>query len=120
MSTPETGLEARPWLRRRVAALASIPPVEETTTDEGLLRVVRRFRGLTLDRALDYLVNLGGRLADEATVEGDGWRAHLTARKVPVGPSYRLTEVTVEWSGEPDRVEPVVLQFRCKTFRAPG
>jgi len=112
-------LEARPWLKRRVTALAAIPPVEETRTDAGV-RIVRRFRGLTLDRARDYLVLLGGRLVDDGVVEGDGWRAQLSARRVPIGPSYRLTEVTVEWTGEPDLVEPVVLQFRCKTFRAPG
>ncbi|MGM0604923.1 MAG: hypothetical protein ACQETB_04535, partial [Halobacteriota archaeon] len=61
-----------------------------------------------------------GTRGDDAAIEGDGWRADLSARKVPVGPSYRLTEVTIRWIGTPDVVESVVLQFRLKAFRAPG
>lgn len=108
-----------PWLERRRAALEAIPPVERSV-DDGVLRVTRRFRGLTLEQARRYLEHLGGRRVDDQHIEGDGWQAELSARKAPVGPSYRLTEVTVTWTGDPSAVEPVIRQFRLKAFRAPG
>lgn len=107
------------WLERRRNALAAIPPVERSIED-GVLRVTRRFRGLTLEQAVRYLEHLGGRQVGDTRVEGPGWGADLTTRKVPVGPSYRLTEVTVTWTGRPEVIEPIILQFRLKTFRAPG
>ena len=110
---------SRPWLERRKAALDAIPPIERSVED-GTLRVTRGFRGLTLERAVGYLEHLGGQRVGETEVEGDGWRAHLETRTVPVGPSYRLTEVTVTWTGDAAVLEPLILQFRLKTFRAPG
>jgi hypothetical protein len=107
------------WTRKRKAALDAIPPVEHSVED-GVVRHTRRFRGLTLEQAVGYLEHLGGRRTGEDEVAGDGWTASLSTRKVPVGPSYRLTEVTVTWTGREDAVEPVVLGFRLKAFRAPG
>ena len=104
---------------RRKAALDSIPPVEQSVED-GVLHVTRRFRGLTLEQAVGYLENLGGERRSDTEVEGEGWRAQLSAEKVPVGPSYRLTEVTMTWTGKREAVEPIILQFRLKAFRAPG
>ncbi|MFB6124663.1 MAG: hypothetical protein ABEJ59_01725 [Halanaeroarchaeum sp.] len=100
-------------------ALASIPPVEEERSGDHL-RVVRAFRGMYLDQAVQYLESLGGERVDEHTVEGDGWRATLSQSVAAVGRSYRLTQVTVEWEGEAAKLEPVVLRFRVKAFRAPG
>lgn len=109
----------RTWMQRRQTALDAIPPVERSVED-GVLRVTRRFRGLTVEQALGYLEHLGGERTGPAAIEGDGWRARLSTRNVPVGPSYRLTEVTVTWTGREEVVDPLVLQFRLKTFRAPG
>jgi len=101
------------------SALAAIPPVEQYREGD-TLHVTRAFRGLTRDQAIGYLESLGGTRVDGHTVEGDGWRATLSDRRVPVGPSYRLTQVTIEWVGDVDAVETVVLYFRVKAFRAPG
>lgn len=115
----ETSNDLSPALRKRKAALDSIPPVERYLED-GELRITRRFRGLTLEQAMEYLERLGGHRRNETEIDGDGWHATLSRRIVPVGPSYRLTEVTVTWTGDPDVVEAVVLRFRLKAFRAPG
>jgi hypothetical protein len=104
------------WIR---AALDAIPPADRSVED-GVLCVTRRFRGLTLERAVGYLEHLGSVRRGDSEVVGEGWRAHLSSRRVPVGPSYRLTEVTVTWTGREDVVEALVLQFRLKAFRAPG
>jgi len=101
------------------AGLDALPPVERTV-DDGTLRETRQFRGLTLDQAAGYLESLGGERVDEHRVDGDGWTAELSARRVPVGPSYRLTEVTITWTGDRDVLEPIIVRFRLKAFRAPG
>lgn len=99
--------------------LAAIPPVERALEGD-TLRETRAFRGLTHERALGYLENLGGTVRDPELVEGDGWNARLSSRRVPVGPTYRLTEVTITWEGDPGAVESVITRFRIKAFRAPG
>jgi hypothetical protein len=104
--------------RRRRAGLAGIPPLEESRTDDRL-RITRGFRGLTVSQAVGYLEALGGRRVDDRAVSGPGWRATLATETVPVG-SYRLTEVRITWTGDPDALEAVVLRFRLKAFRAPG
>jgi len=108
-----------PKTQKRDIALEAIPPVERTV-ENGRLRITRRFRGLTVEQAMGYLENLGGTRQSAQTIAGDGWEAHLSQQKVPVGPSYRLTEVTVTWLGDPDVVDSIVFRFRRKAFRAPG
>lgn len=110
---------ARTWRHRRETALDAIPPVERSV-DDGVVRLTRRFRGLTVQQALGYLEHLGGERTGPASIEGGGWRARLSTRKVSIGPSYRLTELTVTWTGREEVVDPLVLQFRLKAFRAPG
>lgn len=105
--------------RKRQFALSAIPPIERTETD-GELRVTHGFRGVTPTQAIRYLEALGGERVDDRTADGVGWEATLSTRVVPVGPSYRLTEVRITWTGDPDAVEPVVLRFRSRAFRAPG
>jgi len=107
------------YVEKYRGALDAIPPLE-SSRDDGRLNVKRAFRGLTIEQAIRYLEHLGGDRVDERTVEGSGWRAELSSRIVPVGPSYRLTEVTVEWTGDPAALDPVMLRFRVKCFRAPG
>lgn len=84
----------------------------------------RNFRGISKRLAADYLENLGGERADEAgdRIDGDGWTAELTERKVtPVpGTSLTLNEVRVEFSGEKDRLAPVIERFAQKAMRAGG
>lgn len=110
----------RDRFERAVAAgLAGIPPAERSIRN-GTLHETRRFRGLTIEQAVRYLVSLGGTRTDAYVVVGDRWRATLSAAVVPVGPSYRLTEVTVSWIGDPAVLEPLILRFRLKAFRAPG
>lgn len=104
---------------RRDAAVEAIPPVERVV-EGGQLRITRRFHGLTVEQAVRYLEHLGGDRRDERTVEGDGWEAHLSTSETPVGPSYRLTEVTITWTGDEAVVDPLVRGFQRKAFRAPG
>lgn len=87
---------------------------------DGRLEETRRFRGMTAEQAMGYLENLGGERTGDREIAGDGWMARLSTAKVPVGPSYRLTEVTISWTGEEDVLEPIIFQFRLKAFRAPG
>lgn len=101
------------------AGLAGIPPAEHTVRDR-TLHETRRFRGLTVDQAMRYLESLGGTRTSATDVVGDGWRATVTADVVAVGPSYRLTEVTVSWTGDRAALERIILRFRLKAFRAPG
>lgn len=104
---------------RILGVLEHFPP-KEYSLEDGELRVTRSFRGQTLEAARAYLTNLGGRRVDETTVEGDGWRASLSAERVSVGPTYRLTEVTITWEGAETAVEAVIAEFWLKAFRAPG
>lgn len=104
---------------RKDRVLEAIPPIERTV-DDGYLRTTRRFRGLTLEQAIGYLEHLGGTRETARTVTGEGWEANLSQRTVPVGPSYRLTEITITWDGEVDVVDRLVARFRRKAFRAPG
>ena len=108
-----------PTYRERVSKLGVVPPKERTTVPEGV-RITRSFRGLTEEMAIGYLENLGGERVGDREFEGDGWHASLSVDRVPVGPSYRLTEVTITWTGEEDVLEPVITGFRVKAFRAPG
>lgn len=108
---------ARGATRRK--ALAALPPVERVVED-GILHETRRFRGLTREQAIRYLCNLGGTRRDAHTVTGDEWEAHISTRTVPVGPSYRLTEVEISWTGQLEILEDVIPRFRLKAFRAPG
>ena len=87
---------------------------------DGRLEETRRFRGMTAEQAMGYLENIGGERTGDREITGDGWVAQLSTAKVPVGPSYRLTEVTISWTGEKDVLEPIIFQFRLKAFRAPG
>jgi hypothetical protein len=80
----------------------------------------RSYRGISHRAAVGYLENLGGQRVDDATVEGDGWRATLEAEKVSVGATLKLTEVTVRFEGEPDTLERVIERFSQKAVRAGG
>jgi hypothetical protein len=81
----------------------------------------RSYRGISVRAALGYLENVGGEQVGETRIEGDGWSASLSAEKVEVGPSIRLTEVTVAFEGESEEIlEPVIEKFSQKAIRAGG
>lgn len=83
-------------------------------------RVERSFRGISERLALRYLTNLGGEAVADDAVEGDGWAAELSSETVAIGPSLTLTEVTVVFEGEEERLEPLIEQFATKAMRAGG
>jgi hypothetical protein len=112
-------LEELTEYRQRVANLSVVPPKERTAVPEGV-RITRSFRGLTEDMAIRYLENTGAERVGEHEFAGDGWRATMSVDRVPVGPTFRLTEVTVTWVGDEDVLERVITAFRVKAFRAPG
>lgn len=107
------------WFNRVKPSLDAIPP-HSKTRNNGDITETRRFRGLTLDNAIGYLENLGGSAVTDGEVVGKDWRATLSAERQPVGPSYRLTTVTISWEGKTAAVEQVIYRFRLKAFRAPG
>jgi len=80
----------------------------------------RSYRGISLRAAVGYLERLGGEQTGDGTVEGDGWRATLTADSVGIGPSMSLTEVTVRFEGDADTLETLIEQFSQKAIRAGG
>lgn len=98
-------------------SLSIFPPVAGGS--EGTERRVRSFRGISERLAVRYLRNLGGEQTDDG-VEGDGWRATLSAEKVGIGPSLTLTEVTVEFEGDAETLDSLVDRFAQKAMRAGG
>jgi len=98
----------------------------EPPTEAGWIREERAYRGISRRLAAHYLQNVGGTLVDaddpaEATrVDGDGWRAGLSAERVNVAGSITLTEVTVSFAGEPAVIEELIPKFKRKAMRAGG
>jgi hypothetical protein len=81
----------------------------------------RSYRGISVRAALGYLENVGGERVGDERVEGDGWTATLSSETVEVGPSIRLTEVTVEFEGEDaELLDPIIEKFSQKAIRAGG
>lgn len=80
----------------------------------------RRYRGISQRAAIGYLERLGGEHVAEGTVEGDGWRASLSADTVGIGPTLELTEVTVQFEGDPATLDPLIDAFSQKAMRAGG
>lgn len=89
-------------------------------------RIERTYRGISARAAIHYLLGLGGEALDDGTVVGDGWRADVSAERVPVGPTLELTEVTVRFetdgqAGTADvPLEELVETFSQKAMRAGG
>jgi hypothetical protein len=80
----------------------------------------RQYRGISARAALGYLEGLGGEQTEDGTVEGDGWRAAVTADSVSIGPSLQLTELTVVFEGDAETLDPLVEEFSQKAMRAGG
>lgn len=85
------------------------------------MQETREFRAISQRLAIQYLENLGGKAVDGGDrIEGDGWSADLSEKKVnPVG-AIKLNEVTVEFEGERETLEPLIENFAQKAMRAGG
>lgn len=94
------------------------------------MAVEKSYRGISLRLAVRYLEHLGGERVDgdgsgtgddgTPVVEGDDWRASLTAAEVAVGPTVTLTEVTVVFDGPEETLSDLVAGFSRKAMRAGG
>jgi hypothetical protein len=97
------------------------PPAED-----GWEREEVAYRGISRRLAAHYLVNLGGELvgtddpAEATRVDGDGWRAALSAERVKAAGAISLTEVTASFAGEPDALAALLPKYRQKAMRAGG
>lgn len=83
----------------------------------------RSYRGISARAAVGYLENLGGERVGGGTVEAEdgSWRASLSEEKVDIGPSLKLTEVTVAFEGENEAaLDQLVEKFSQKAIRAGG
>jgi hypothetical protein len=86
------------------------------------MQETREFRGISKRLAANYLENLGGTRIDESgdRLEGEGWQADLSEQKVNVVGSITLTEVTVDFEGDREVLEPLIEDFARKAMRAGG
>lgn len=84
------------------------------------IQKVLSFRGLSLDQAIGYFEDLECRRVSENRVVAEEWTATLSAEQIPVGPTLRLTEITVTFEGEVNAVERISERYYEKAFRAPG
>ena len=89
-----------------------------------MMEETREFRGISKRLAANYLENLGGERLEDAgdRIEGEGWAAELTERKVnPItGANITLNEVRIEFRGEEARLRPLMDRFAQKAMRAGG
>ena len=103
------------------ADASGLPPAED-----GWERETVAYRGISRRLAAHYLRNLGGELvgtdepAEATSVEGDGWRAALSAEKVTAAAAIEITEVTAEFAGDPDALAELLPRYRQKAMRAGG
>ncbi|WP_049986635.1 hypothetical protein [Halobellus rufus] len=88
-------------------------------TDASAVRE-KSYRGISLRLARHYLEKLGGEVVDDERVEGDAWTASLSDEKVSIGPTLKLTEVTVVFEGDPEALEELIDRFSQKAMRAGG
>ncbi len=82
----------------------------------------REFRGISKRLAVQYLETLGGERVDEAgdRVEGDGWSADLSERKVNPAGVIMLNEVEIDFEGDASKLTPLIERFAQKAMRAGG
>lgn len=90
------------------------------------MRVEKSYRGITERLARHYLSNLGGEIEGDGGPEGDGdvvgddWRASISSEKISIGPTVKLTEVTVVFEGDRETIDPLIKDFSQKAMRAGG
>lgn len=98
-------------------AVSLFPPVAGGTVTQ-----TKSYRGISLRLARHYLENMGADPVDDDALAGDGWRARLSAERVPVGGgTMELTEVTVAFEADDEAtLADVVERFGQKAMRAGG
>ena len=75
-------------------------------------------RGIPLKLFQAYLVDLGGSLASDGRVTGPGWQAHLErVEDFQIG-SLRVGQLHVEFQGQAEALDPLLLQLEKKLLRA--
>lgn len=80
----------------------------------------RQFRGISRRAAVGYLEGLGGERVEEGVVEGDGWRASISPDTVTIGPTLEISELTIQFEGEPATLDDLIESFSRKALRAGG
>lgn len=107
---------------RTLETPAGLSDATLTVDADGQGTVVQSYRGITERLAIEYLVGMGGERVDEQTVSGEGWTVETSSEKVPIyeGSTMNLTEVRVEFTGDPDRLVMLVPAFSQKAVRAGG
>jgi hypothetical protein len=84
------------------------------------MRREKSFRGISERLARNYLENLGGEVRDDGAVVAEEWEASLSSEKVSIGPTMKLTEVTIVFEGDEEALDSVVPKFSQKAMRAGG
>jgi molybdopterin synthase sulfur carrier subunit len=107
---------------RRLTIPGDFADAEMLVDGSGEGRVEKSFRGISERLVREYLVGLGGEPDGEHVVTAEDWRVETSAEKVPIyeGSTMTLTEVTVEFTGDPDRLSELVPAFSQKAVRAGG
>lgn len=81
----------------------------------------RSYRGISARAAIGYLESVGGEQTGDRTVAGPDWVAELSEEKVSIGPTMKLTEVTVVFESDSDEIlDPIIERFSQKAIRAGG
>jgi len=113
--------------------LSIFPPVAGGTDrllsdGSGRATAEEAYRGISQRLAVRYLGNLGGDHVagtaygeGEDVVEGDDWTATLSSAKADIaGGTLKITEVTVQFEGDPETLPDLVERFGRKAMRAGG
>jgi hypothetical protein len=75
-------------------------------------------RGIPLKIFQDYLIDLGGRPAEDGLMVGPGWQARLErVEDFQIG-SLRVGQVKVEFEGQPEVLDSLLAQLERKLLRA--
>jgi hypothetical protein len=75
-------------------------------------------RGIPVKVFRDYLIDLGGRPAEDSRIQGPGWQAHLErVEDFQIG-SIRVGQVHVEFEGQPEALDALLPKLEKKLLRA--
>ncbi|SDZ94651.1 hypothetical protein SAMN04488065_1367 [Haloplanus vescus] len=89
-------------------------------TDDDWVTRERSFRGISKRLAIKYLGNLGAEQVSDDRVEAEDWAADLSTQTVSIGPSTTLTQVDLDFEGDPEALDPLIERFAQKAMRAGG
>lgn len=79
----------------------------------------RVYRSLPLWLAREYLMELGGR-ADDASINGEGWRAEICDAPDVVFGAIRIGQIEIRVDGDAESVARLIAAFEKKALRAGG